>query len=75
MAKMRFKKDDRVLLDFTFKQKLAGTLYGFMHAGWWFWPPRMAYIRYYREEMVAWEVIDINGNIFLVVEERLRKLE
>ena len=72
---MKFKKDDRVWLTMSFNNKLLGTISWYIHSGKWCWPPSMAYIRYYREEMVAWEVIDIYDNQWYVTEEYLKKAD
>ncbi len=54
---MKFQRQDKVRLNFSFKERLAGAISWFMLVGKWRWAPKVGYIRGYREEMVAWEVM------------------
>lgn len=74
-----FKCGDRVKLNFSFKNKLAGSLSWLWHIGEFRWPPSEAWILFYREEMLAYEVADspdqdYSINTWYVTHEHMEKI-
>lgn len=70
---MNFKKHDKVRIKQTFFEKLHAVSTWYLYTGDWIWgPPRKGHVLYWRDEMQAWEIIDLKGyRTWYVVEERL----
>lgn len=56
-----FKRGDKVKLNFSFQNKLAGFLFCLWYKGSFRWPPRTAIVLSYQEEMIAYEVVSLSN--------------